>query len=322
MRAIRVHEWCQPEDLTIDELPVPDPGPGEVLIRVSHAALNFPDILKIQGKHQRKPERPFIPGAELSGVVEGVGPGADGFRAGQRVFAHTIEGAFTEYAAVNVDAVKPTPDGMSDEDAAVFSLVYQTSHVALIHRGRLAPGETVLVHSAAGGVGLAAVQIAKAKGAGKILATVGSDDKKRIVLDQGADCVTNYETEDFVEMVKSETGGKGANVIYDPVGGDVSTKSLKCIAPEGRLLIIGFTSGEFAHFPSNHILVKNCSVMGLFLNYTDPDARKACWDDLLALYEAGKLEPVIGGTFDMTDIAEAMRFLMSRKAVGKVLLRW
>ena len=239
------------------EIPRPEAGPGEILVRVRSAALNFPDILKIAGKHQNKIEPPFSPGSEFAGTVAEVGAGIEGFEEGDRVFARMGSGGFAEYVAVPVDKIVRTPDGMPDEDAAVFSLVYHTSYIALIHRGRLQPGETVLIHSAAGGVGLAAVQIARAKGAGKIIGTVGSDGKEELVRENGADLVVNYQTQDFVDVVKRETDGRGADIIYDPLGGEVGERSAKCITSEGRILIVGFTSGGFPTFRSNHMMVKN-----------------------------------------------------------------
>ena len=322
MRAVRVHEWCRPSDLRIEEIERPEAGPGEVLIRVKSAALNFPDILKIEGKHHFKPERPFTPGTECSGSVEQVGSGVERFEPGQRVFARAVIGAFCEYFAIDQKLVHPIPESMSDDDAAVFSLVYHTSYASMVHRARLREGETVLVHSAAGGVGLAAVQIAKALGAGKIIATVGSDEKLAVVLENGADVAVNYNTEDFVEVVKRETGGIGADIIYDPVGGAITERSTKCIAPEGRILIIGFTSGEFAAFRSNHLLVKNYSVIGFVMGGTNPEALAKTWDELIALYVAGKIKPVISAHYPMEKVGEAMEFLASRKAIGKIVLHW
>jgi len=322
MRAIRIHEFGEPKDLRVDEVPRPEPGPGEVLVRVRCAALNFPDILKIAGKHQNKIEPPFAPGSEFSGTVEAVGEGVEGYPLGERVFARTGHGGFVEYVAVPVDNVVRTPEAMPDEDAAVFSLVYHTSYIALIHRARLQPGETVLVHSAAGGVGLAAVQIARAKGAGKIIATVGSDEKADAVRENGADVVVNYRTGDFVDVVKRETDGRGADIIYDPVGGELSERSTKCIASEGRILIIGFTSGAFSKFRSNHLLVKNYSVIGVLIGRTNASASRRCWEELLALYEEGVLKPVISHRFPMEEAAAAMEMLSSRKVIGKIVLNW
>jgi NADPH2:quinone reductase len=214
---------------------------------------------------------------------------------------------------------------MSDDEAASFPLVYQTAYFGLAYRGALQKGETVLIHSAAGGVGLAAVQIARALGAGKIIATVGSDEKLALVRDNGADVALNYQVGDFVDAVKRETNGRGVDVIYDPVGGEIGERSTKCIAFEGRLVLVGFTSGTFSRFVANHILVKNYSVVGLHwgaYRYNDPAKIEQGWNELLALYDTGMLKPVIGGRFHMEQVADAMEFLASRKAVGKVILHW
>ena len=214
---------------------------------------------------------------------------------------------------------------MSDDEAAAFPLVYQTSYFALVVRGNLQPGETVLVHSAAGGVGLAAVQLARALGASKIIGTAGSDHKLDVIRQQGADVAINYQTEDFVEIVKRETGGRGADLIFDPVGGDVGQRSTKCIAFEGRLLIIGFTSGSFSNFVSNHILIKNYSVVGVHwgqYRQHGPEKIEKAWQALWQLHGAGKIKPVIGGRYPMPQVAQAMEALASRGAVGKIVLHW
>ena len=325
MKAIRAHEWCEPDGLVIDEVEGPTPKEGEVLIRVNSAALNFPDILLIAGKYQFKPPLPFTPGLEVAGTVEKLGSAVDRFRPGQRVIAQMQLGGFAEYAVAQVEAVQPIPDAMSDDEAASFPLVYQTSYFALAYRGQLQKGETVLVHSAAGGVGLSAVQIARALGAGKIIGTAGSDDKLQVIRDNGADVALNYQTEDFVEVVKRETGGRGADIIYDPVGGEVSERSTKCIAFEGRLIVIGFTSGKFPAFASNHILIKNYSVVGLHwgaYRQHNPKKIEQGWKELFALYEARKLKPVIGARYPMERVADAMKHLASRNAVGKIVLNW
>ncbi|MGE0535886.1 MAG: NADPH:quinone oxidoreductase family protein [Pirellulales bacterium] len=325
MKAIRAHEYCQPDGLKLDEVERPQPLAGEVLVRVKSAALNFPDVLMIQGTYQVKPPLPFIPGIEVAGVVEALGPGATGPAPGTRVMAQCGMGGFAEYVAVPEVAVAPIPAGMSDEEAAAFALVYQTSYFGLAYRGQLQPGETVLVHSAAGGVGLAAVQIARAMGAGKIIGTVGSDDKLALVREQGADLAINYQKENFVDIVKRETAGAGADVIYDPVGGSVGELSTKCIAFEGRIVIIGFTSGQIPTFKGNHILVKNYSVVGLHWGYyrqIKPEKITQGWRDLMALYERGGLKPHIGATYPMQRVAAAMTHLMSRQAVGKIVLNW
>lgn len=325
MKAIRAHEWCGPRDLVVDEIDQPQPGDGQILVRVNAAGLNFPDLLIITGKYQFKPALPFSPGFEIAGTVEKLGPGVSRFREGQPVIAQVPAGGFAEFAVAEEAYAHPLPDSMSDEEAAAFPLVYQTSYFGLVYRGALEKGETVLVHSAAGGVGLAAVQIARALGAGRIIGTVGSDDKLAVVRENGADVALNYQTEDFVEVVKRETNGRGADVIYDPVGGEIGERSTKCIAFEGRLVIIGFTSGKFSNFVSNHILVKNYSVVGVHwgaYRHNKPAKIEQGWNELIELYKTGMLKPVIGGRFHMENVADAMEFLASRKAVGKIVLHW
>ena len=325
MKAIRAHEWGQPKDLKLDTVDRPKPLEGEVLVRVNSAALNFPDVLMIQGTYQVRPPLPFIPGIEVSGVVEELGPGIAGLTPGTRVMAQCGMGGFAEYVAVPEVALAPIPDGMSDHEAAAFSLVYQTSYFGLAYRGQLKPGETVLVHSAAGGVGLAAVQIARAMGAGKIIGTAGSDDKLDLIRQNGADVAVNYQSGNFVDVVKAETNGAGADVIYDPVGGTVAELSTKCIAFEGRLVLIGFTSGQIPTFKGNHILVKNYSVVGLHWGYyrqMKPEKIVPGWRELMELYKKGGLKPHIGGVYPMDRVAEAMEFLISRQAVGKIVLDW
>jgi NADPH:quinone reductase len=325
MKAIRAHEWCEPDGLVIDEVPVPEPSENQVLVKVQSAALNFPDILLIAGKYQFKPPLPFTPGLEVAGPIERLGSAVEGLKLGQRVLAQMPLGGFAEYAVAEAGAVQAIPDSMTDDEAASFALVYQTSYFGLAYRAGLQKGDTVLVHSAAGGVGLSAVQIARALGAGKIIGTAGSDDKLQVIRESGADIALNYQTEDFVEVVKRETGGRGADIIYDPVGGEVGERSTKCIAFEGRLLIIGFTSGKFPVFASNHILIKNYSVVGLHwgaYRQQNPAKINQVWTELFALYEAGKLKPVIGARYPMEAAADAMKHLASRKAVGKIVLHW
>ncbi|HWO01658.1 MAG TPA: NADPH:quinone oxidoreductase family protein [Blastocatellia bacterium] len=325
MKAIRAHEWCEPDGLVIDEIPSPEPGENQVLVKVHSAALNFPDILLIAGKYQFKPQLPFTPGLEVAGTVEKVGSAVDWLKPGQRVLAQMSVGGFAEYAVADVGAVRAIPDSMTDDEAASFALVYQTSYFGLAYRARMRQGETVLVHSAAGGVGLSAVQIARALGAGKVIGTAGSDDKLQVIRDSGADVALNYQTEDFVEVVKRETGGRGADIIYDPVGGEVGERSTKCIAFEGRLLVVGFTSGRFPVYASNHILIKNYSVVGLHwgaYRQHDPQKIEQAWKELFALYEAGKLKPVIGARYPMERVADAMKHLASRRAVGKIVVHW
>jgi NADPH2:quinone reductase len=325
MKAVRAHQWCEPRDLTIDEIDRPTPNAGEVLVKINSASLNFPDILLIAGKYQLKPPLPFVPGLEVAGTIAEFGAGMTGLQRGQRVLAQLGLGGFAEYAVAKEAAVQPIPESMSDDEAASFALVYQTSYFGLAYRAALRKGETVLVHSAAGGVGLAAIQIARALGAGKIIGTAGSDDKLRLIREQGADVAINYQTEDFVEVVKRETDGRGADVVYDPVGGEVGERSTKCIAFEGRILVIGFTSGKFPVFASNHVLIKNYSIVGLHwgaYRQHNPARIMEAWRELFALYDKGLIRPIIGGRFPMEKVAEAMELLSSRRAVGKVVLHW
>jgi NADPH2:quinone reductase len=325
VKAIRAQQWCGPRDLVIDEILPPEPNAGQILVRVNTAGLNFPDLLIIAGKYQLKPPLPFSPGFEIAGTIEKVGPDVSKFSEGQNVIAQVAMGGFAEYAIAEEGHTHPKPDSMSDEEGAAFPLVYQTAYFGLAYRGALKKGETVLIHSAAGGVGLAAVQVARALGAGKIIGTVGSDDKLTLVRQHGVNVALNYQTEDFVEAVKRETGGRGADVIYDPVGGEVGERSTKCIAFEGRLVLVGFTSGRFSNFVSNHILIKNYSVVGLHwgsYRHNNPAKIEQGWNELMELYESGMLKPVIGGRYHMEQVADAMEFLASRKAVGKIVLHW
>ncbi len=324
MKAVVARELCEPKDLTVEEMPDPEPKKGDVLVRVSAAALNFPDVLMIQGKYQVRPPLPFTPGLEVCGTVEALGEGAEGFEPGQRVMAQLAMGGFAELTTAPAIAVHAAPDSLSDAEAAAFPLVYQTSFFGLAYRAQLQRGESVLVHSAAGGVGLAAVQIAKALGAGKIIATVGSDEKLDVVREAGADVALNYQTEDWVARVKAETGG-GVDVIYDPVGGPVGELCTKCIAFEGRIIVIGFTSGDFSTYRSNHILIKNYSVIGLHwgaYRFKNPARFDEGWRDLMQLQAKAGFKPVVGGTYSMDRIAEAMEHLRSRKAVGKLVMEW
>jgi NADPH2:quinone reductase len=325
MKAVIVREWCEPRGLIIDEVERPVPDNRQVLLKVHSAALNFPDLLLIAGKYQVKPPLPFTPGLEVAGTVEELGTGVEGLEKGQRVMASVSMGGFAEYVVAGASSVKPIPDAMNYDQAAAFPLVYQTSYFGVAYRGQLKAAENVLVHSAAGGVGLAAVQIAKALGAGKIIGTVGSDEKIDIILKHGVDVAVNYRKEDFVEVVKRETEGHGADLIYDPVGGELGERNTKCVAFEGRIVLIGFTSGKFSNFVSNHILIKNYSVVGLHwgsYRQHDPLKIERAWKELFELYAGGKLNPVIGGRYPMEKVAEAMEFLASRNATGKIVLHW
>ena len=322
MKAMIARAWGEPGTLAYEDVAEPVPGPGEVLIDVRAVGCNFPDILMVQGKYQTKPPLPFSPGHEVAGTVRAVGAGVSEFALGQRVFALLKWGGYAERAVAPVVRTHALPDGMSFEDGAAFGLVYQTSWCALTHRTRLRPGEALLVHGAAGGVGLSAVQIGKVLGA-RVLATAGSAEKLEVARAAGADVLIDYRTEDWIERVKKETNGRGVDVVYDPVGGDVFDGSTRCIAFEGRLLIVGFAGGRIADVATNRVLLKNIDVIGVhwgLYNERDPATVKRWMVELLALVDAGRLRPVIFKTYPLRDAARALAAIASRESYGKVVL--
>ncbi len=305
------------------EVADPKPAPDEALLSIAAAAINFPDILLVTGKYQFKPALPAIPGIEAVGTVTAVGAQC-ALKIGDRVASLFRPcGAFAEQGCVKADTSFGVPDSMPDEHAAALLTIYQTAHFALGHRGHLQAGETLLVHGGAGGVGTAAIQIGKAWGA-TVIATAGSSEKLEVCRQQGADHVINYSTDDFVAAVKSITDGAGADVIYDPVGGDVFDKSSKCIAWEGRLLVIGFAGGRIPEIAANRILLKNMSVIGLFWgNYVDrnPKLLQTVHADLLGMYARGDIVPVVSQVLPMTALCDGLDALETRSAYGKIVLQ-
>ena len=322
MRAVVVDRWMEPAELSVRELPDPVVGPGQLGVDIKAAGCNFFDILIVQGRYQVKPPFPFIPGGEIAGVVTEVGPGVAGFAKGDRVLASAPMGGYADRIAIPAAFAHKMPDAMPFEEGASFPIVYPTSYAGLVFRAALQPGETLLVHAAAGGVGLAAVQIGKALGA-RVIATAGGADKVRVALEAGADFGIDYNSEDFVERVKEITGGKGADVIYDSVGGDVFDKSLKCIAWNGRLLVIGFAGGTIPSVAANRILLKNVAVTGLhwgaYAKY-EPARIPETFAALFQLYEEKKIRPVIYKSYPLEQAADALAALGSRKTHGKVVL--
>src|ERR1700731_2214439 len=265
MKAWQVPQNGEPEDvLELTEAPLPQAGPGQLLVRVLAAAANFPDVLMVQGTYQVRPPLPFTPGVELCGEVVEAGPGGTGFAAGDRVLGGVAlpHGAFAEYALMTAAHAFPVPAGLDDAEAAPFRITYQTGWFGLHRRAGLKAGETLLVHAAAGGVGSGAVQLGKAAGA-RVIGVVGGERKAEVARALGADVVVDRLSQDFVEVVKEVTEGRGADVIYDPVGGETYARSTKCIASEGRILIIGFAGGQIPSAALNHVLLKNYSVVGL-----------------------------------------------------------
>ena len=322
MRAVVCREWGAPENLTVEELSDPKPAAGQVIIQVAAAGLNFADSLIIKGKYQERPEPPFVPGFEAAGTILAVGPGVSGLKLGDRVLAVPDWGAFAERLAVPAEHVFLLPDEMDFETAAGFPITYGTAHGALVWQGRLNAGETLLVHGAAGGTGLAAVEVGKALGA-EVIATAGGADKLAVARDHGADHLIDYRSEDIRERVKALTGGGGADVVFDPVGGDVFDASLRSIAWGGRLIVIGFAGGRVQQIPANHLLVKNVAALGLYwgsYKKQAPALLKEEFHDLFGWFRAGQLKPHVSHLFALSQASEALRFLLDRKSTGKVVL--
>ncbi len=322
MRAFVCHALS--EDLSgtgIAEVAAPAPGPGEILVRVRAASVNFPDILMCQGRYQFRPEPPFIPGIDVAGEVAGLGPGVSGFAEGDSVVGGARLGGFAEFAVLSVDGVKPKPAGLSWEQAAAYPAAYLTAYVALVRRAGLQPGETLLVHGAAGGVGLAAVDLGKRLGA-TVIATSASDAKLEALRAYGADYPINV-TGGFREKVKALTGGRGADVIYDPVGGDVFDESTRCIAFDGRLLVIGFTSGRIATLPTNIALIKGFSLMGVRAGEFGrqfPGKGRENLDAVWRLANEGLIRPHVGAVLPLEDARAALELLRTRQIVGKAVI--
>lgn len=324
MRGWQVSRLGEPSDvLEFGELPDPEPGPGQVLVRVHAVACNFPDILVCRGTYQEKPELPFTPGLEIAGEVVAVAEGAAA-AVGDRVIGTPPmgRGGYAELAVLDASSTLPWPTGMSAGQAAGMFITYQTGICALEHRGRLQAGETLLVHAAAGGVGSAAVQIGKAMGA-RVIGTAGGPEKCARVTELGADEVIDYSAEDLVARVKDSTGKRGADVIFDPVGGDIFDLSRKVVAFEGRILVIGFAGGRFADAPTNHILVKNYEVVGVHWGFYRTQAPEFIprWQARLEeLWAAGTIDPQVGVELPLVEAPEALRRLASRGTTGKVVL--
>lgn len=324
MRAWRVHELGEPgKALQLQQLPDPRPEPGQLVVRVRAAAANFPDVLLCRGEYQVKPPLPFTPGIELCGEVVEVGEDATGFAVGDRVIGSPDlpTGAFGDMTLMTAARTFAAPPALDDAEAAAFYIGYQTGWFALHRRAALQPGETLLVHAAAGGVGSAAVQLGKAAGA-TVIGVTGGPQKAEVARALGADLVVDRLTEDFVAVVKEATGGRGADVVYDPVGGEAYARSTKCVAFEGRILVIGFASGDVPTPGLNHALIKNYSIVGLhwgLYNQKDPAAIRQCHDDLTALTEQGLVKPLVGERLGMEQVADGVQRLADGATVGRVV---
>ena len=322
MKAWQVPELGEPRDvLRLAEVPDPVPGPGQVLVRVLGAAANFPDVLMCRGGYQVRPPLPYIPGIELCGEVVAAGPEVTGVAPGDRLIGGAIGGAFAELTLMNAATALPAPDGLDDAEAAAFFVTYQTGWFGLHRRARLAAGETLLVHAAAGGVGSGAVQLGKAAGA-RVIGVAGGERKAEAARALGADVVIDRNTQDFVEVVKEVTEGRGADVVYDPVGGDTYTRSTKCIAFEGRILIIGFAGGTIQSAALNHVLIKNYSVVGLhwgLYQTKDPQLVRDCHVQLTKLVADGQIRPLIGERLGLTEVADGIQRLADGSTVGRLV---
>jgi NADPH2:quinone reductase len=322
MRAVRIHELTGPAGLRVDEVEAPRAEAGEVLIDVKAAGVNFPDVLLSRGKYQFKPPLPFTPGGEVAGVVAAVGAGVSGFAPGDRVAAFMIHGAFAEQVVVPRESVVVLPPGVSFEVGASVMVTHGTTMHALVDRAALRPGETLLVLGAAGGVGIAAVELGKALGA-RVIAAASTDEKTAFCRERGADEVICYGREDLKERVKALTGGNGADVVYDPVGGELTEAALRATAWEGRLLIVGFASGPIPRIPMNLVLLKGCQIAGVFWGSfaaRDPARNRGNIERCLAWIAEGKLRPRVDEVLPFERAAEALERLERRAVLGKLAL--
>jgi NADPH:quinone reductase len=311
-----------PDGLLWKDVPTPQPGPGEVRIAIRAASLNFPDILIVQGKYQFKPALPFVPGSEYSGVVEALGEGVTQLKVGDAVAAMGSTGGFATHAIVAAKSVLKLPPGFALEDGAAFALTYGTSHHALVDRAALKAGETVLVLGAAGGVGTSAIQVAKAMGA-KVIAAASTDAKCAFCRELGADATLNYASQNIRDSLKELTGGKGPDVVYDPVGGDMAEPVLRSIAWRGRYLVIGFAQGGIPALPWNLPLLKGASIVGVFWGEfvrREPEASARGMAELARWYAEGKIKPAIDLRLPMRELPAAYARMATRKVQGKVLM--
>lgn len=323
MKAWQVTELGDPrEALRLVDLDEPEPAAGEILVEVEATSLNFFDILLCRGEYQERPELPFTPGAEVCGTVVRAG-GESGYSGGERVIAMPPlpRGGLAQRVTVPPEAVLPAPEGMPSGKAAAMHITYQTAHFGLHRRAALKEGETVLVHAGAGGVGSAAIQLANAAGA-RVIATAGGEEKVGICRELGAELVLDYREEDVISAVKEATGGRGADVIFDPVGGDIFDASRRCVAFEGRIVIVGFAGGRIAEAPTNHALVKNYSVLGLhwgLYNRVMPELPVRVHEELSGLYAAGKIDPLVYDSVPFEEVPAALEKLGSRGTYGKLV---
>jgi NADPH:quinone reductase len=322
VKAVLCKTYGPPESLVIEDVPAAAAGPGEAVIAVKAASVNFPDVLIIQNKYQVKPPLPFSPGSEVAGIVTSVGDGVTGIAPGDHVLAITTYGGFAEEVKTEARRLLPIPTGMDFVTAAAFGLTYATSDHALRDRGALQAGETLLVLGAAGGVGIAAIEIGKALGA-RVIACASTDEKLAVCRDHGADDTINYAREDLRERIKTHTNGLGPDVVYDPVGGPYTELALRSIAWRGRLLVVGFAAGDIPRIPLNLTLLKGCSIVGVFwgdFTRREPERFADAMRQLGRWYGEGKLRPHVSATFPLAHAAEALTLMANRQVTGKIVL--
>lgn len=322
MKAVLCKQFGPPEALLLENLPSPIPGAGQVVVSVKAASVNYPDFLIIQDRYQIKPPLPFSPGSEMAGVIKQVGAGVSSVQPGERVMAFSAFGAFAEEAIVDAARLVPMPQEMDFVTAAAFLLTYGTAHHALRHRGEVKQGETLLVLGAAGGVGIAAIEVGKVLGL-HVIACASSDDKLAVCREHGADETINYATEDLRERIKALTGGKGVDIIYDPVGGAYSEAALRSSNWRARFLVIGFAGGDIPKIPLNLPLLMERSVVGVYWGEwtrRSPAELAPAVRELAAWFRAGKLKPHVSATYPLERAPEAIRLLADRKAKGKVVI--
>lgn len=322
MKTMLCKQFGPPESLVLEDVDSPAAGPGQVVVTVKACGVNFPDVLVIQDKYQFKPKLPFAAGGEISGVVKELGEGVSNLAVGDRVLASTGFGGFAEELAIPATAAVPIPDSMDFPTAAAFLMTYGTSYYALKDRAHIQPGENLVVLGAAGGVGLAAVELGKAMGA-HVIAAASSEEKLAVCREHGADATIDYSTEKLKDKMKELTGGKGADVVYDPVGGDYSEAAIRATAWEGRFLVIGFAAGDIPRIPLNLTLLKSCQIVGVFWGAfvgRDPEANKQNTRELFDLFSAGKIKPYVSASYPLERTADALNELGERRAKGKVVV--
>lgn len=322
MKAVLCKQYGPPESLVIEQVPSKPLGKGEVRVALHAAGVNFPDVLIIQGKYQFKPDMPFSPGGEAAGQISEVGEGVTDYKVGDRVIVMCGWGGFADEIVIAADRLQKMPDSMDYATGAAFLMTYGTSHHALRQRAQIKPGETLLVLGAAGGVGLAAVELGKVMGA-RVIAAASTDEKLALCRKYGADEVINYTTEKIRDRVKELTGGKGADVIYDAVGGDAFDEAIRCINWDGRLLIVGFASGRIPQLPVNLALLKGCQIVGVFwgdFTRREPELHRRNLDEMMRWFAEGKLHPHVSARYPMEKVADALNDMMNRKVQGKAVV--